>query len=122
MNSYNKLVFIDKEREKLMSDEEKDFIKNLMERRSRELETLFVIYNPSCGCKVDQFVVLDRFPMSQEFISSCPQCDKYCHMEISNPIRFHLALEEKDYSLEELKTMIATNSPQKELIEAYQNL
>jgi hypothetical protein len=117
-----RLIFIDKEKEKSMSKDEKDFVKDLMERKSRELEQLCVIYHPSCGCTVDQFVVLDRFPMSPKIIGTCPACDKYCHMEISEPIRFHLPLHDKDYGLEELKSMIVTNSPQKNLIESYQNI
>jgi hypothetical protein len=122
MDPEGKLIFIDKEREKSMSEEEKDFVKHMMARKAKELESLCVIYNPSCGCVLDQFVVLDRFPMSEKIICSCPGCDKYCHMQISEPIRFHLPLTEKDYSLEELKSMIVTNSPQKDLIQAYQNL
>lgn len=101
------------------TDEEKEFAKRLMERRANELTRMCVIYHPNCGCPIDQFVVLDRFPMSEKIHSKCPNCEKGYMMEISDPIIFHLPLTETDYTLEELKNCVIADSPQKHLIDCY---
>ncbi len=105
-----------------VTNDQKKYLEGFLRSQSEEKTRLCVIYNPSCGCAVDQFVLLDRFPMSEKIISSCPVCKKRCYMEISDPIKFHLPLLEEDYSLMDLKNMIVTEGPQKHLIEAYKQM
>lgn len=100
-------------------EKEKEAFKHYLRQVAKEKEYLCVIYNPDCGCEVDQFVVLDRYPMSEKIHSICPSCKKGCLMEISDPIVFHLPLPNKDYSLEDLKEMKIMDGPQKWLIESY---
>jgi hypothetical protein len=79
-----------------------------------------VIYNPDCGCPIDNMVVLDRYPMSSKILFyRCPHCLKGCTMEISNPIIFHSKLLDEYYPLEDLINMHITDSPQKPFLEAY---
>ena len=78
-----------------------------------------VIYNPDCGCPIDNMVVLDRYPMSSKILHRCPECHKGCKLEISNPIIFYSKLLDEDYQLEDLINMHITDSPQKPFLEAY---
>ncbi len=91
----------------------------LIKRRAEENSRLCVIYNPNCGCNVDQFVILDRYPMSEKIRCLCPSCHKGCAMEISDPILFHLPLTNQDFSLEDLKNSVITASPQEWIIRKY---
>lgn len=84
-----------------------------------EKERLCVIYHPDCGCEVDFLVVLDHYPMTEKVHAKCHQCKKYCFLEISDPIVFHLPLLNQDWSLEDLKKAYITDSDQKEFILAY---
>lgn len=103
-----------------ITEDQKKYFEFHFRQQAEEKTRLCVIYHPSCGCELDQFVVLDRYPMSEKIISTCPACDKGCYMVISDPIRFHLPILNQDYNLEELKQMYVTDGPQKHLIEKYQ--
>lgn len=92
----------------------------LLRQWMEEQNSLCVIYNPDCGCKIDQFVILDRYPMSKEIICACPECKKGCLMKISKPIRFHLPLTSQDFSLKELKKLVVPAGRQEEFIKSYQ--
>jgi hypothetical protein len=113
---YDKLVF-----PQGMSEHDQEGWKHYFRQQFKQRSRLCVIYNPNCGCVVDQLVVLDRFPMSEKIISKCPVCDKGCLMEISDPIIFHCPIRKEDYSLDDLKKMNVTDSDQKPYIEAYQD-
>lgn len=105
-----------------ISDEQKENMIASFRRDFKERSKLCVIYNPDCGCNIDQFVVLDRFPMSKKIMARCPVCEKVCLMEISDPIIFHCPVRKEDYSLDDLKQMYVTDSDQKPYIDAYQKL
>lgn len=92
----------------------------ILKWNERESSSLCVIYNPDCGCSVDQFVLLDRVPMSPKIISSCPNCKKGCLMEISDPIIFYDPLEEKDIPLNQLVNYVILQSWQEDYIKTYQ--
>ena len=102
-----------------ITEEQKQYFISYIKHRSEENTRLWVIYHPDCGCHVDQFVLLDRYPMSPKIISRCPECKKGCLMEISDPIIFHLPLTDQDLTLEDLKKFHITESPQKGLIGKY---
>jgi len=105
------------------TEEQKDYARAFLKHIADEQTRLCVIYNPDCGCSIDQMVVLDRYPMSPKIISRCPECKKGCLMEISDPIRFHLPLTDQDFSLEDLKDFIVDETcDQAYLIKRYQNL
>jgi hypothetical protein len=104
---------------KEFSEEQKECFKSYLEFFARKQQSLCVIYLPDCGCPIEQMVILDRYPMSPKIISSCPECKKGCLMEISDPIAFYLPLTKQDFSLEDLKKMYVTDSPQKDLINCY---
>ena len=91
-------------------------------RKMEEATKISVIYNPDCGCEVDQFYALDRFPMSPVILATCPECKKFCHMEISEPITFHCKLSDTDISLEDLQDAVITESNQSNYLKAYQAL
>lgn len=115
---------------RIMTDVDKEFSekqilaiqKSIMRRFQRESLSVAVIYNPDCGCPIDHFVLLDRFPMSTKIISSCSECKKGCLMEISEPIIFHDQLTETDFSLEDLDEMIITDSWQYPFLLEYKHL
>jgi hypothetical protein len=113
---YDKLIFPDG-----LTDEDKKGWINYFRIKAKEKERLCVIYHPDCGCEVESFVVLDRYPMSEKIHAKCPQCKEYCLLEISDPIVFHVPLLNKDWSLEDLKKSHITESDQKEFILAYIN-
>lgn len=92
-----------------------------MQENAKLAESLYVIYVPDCECDVEMFYVLDRYPMSEKIHSFCPYCNKHTLMSISDPIRFHLPLINKDYSLKELKRYVVTDTWQADYIKAYQN-
>ena len=108
-----------------MSDAEIDpekrekLLKYYTEKFAREQAQLSVIYE--CACGVEHFVVLDRYPMSQKIMTGCCPCKENNIVSLSRPIRFHLPLTDKDYSLDDLRQMYITDSEQKWLIEAYIN-
>ncbi len=104
-----------------MSEEEQTNFKAYFRWQAKQNSRLCVIYNPDCGCKVDQFFTLDRFPMSKKIHNKCSVCLKYCLSEITDPILFHCLIRKEDYTLEELKKAFVLDSDQKFLIEAYQN-
>lgn len=103
------------------TDEQKKIAQDRAERRARELTDVCVIYRPDCGCEVEQFVVLDRFPMSPKIMAPCPACDKSCLLEISEPPRFHTEIG-GDFTLENLKTSFIFDTWQKPLLESYKRL
>lgn len=102
--------------------ERNEYLKALLNWHAEESSYLMVIYTPDCGCLIEQFVVLDRYPMSKKIICQCPECKRGCLMEISDPIQFHLPLTKQDVSLQELADGVVTESRQKPFIEAYQLL
>jgi hypothetical protein len=116
MDKYDKLVFL---KHLNLSEDEKQGWIDYFRHRAKEMERLCVIYNPDCGCEVDQFVVLDRYPMSQKIISKCPICEKLCLMEISNSIIFHDPISKSDYTIEDLRQMHITDTEQAPFIKAY---
>ncbi|HEY3527457.1 MAG TPA: hypothetical protein VGK47_14775 [Nitrososphaeraceae archaeon] len=103
------------------TEAQKDHFRSYIKWKCEQQISLCVIYHPNCGCEVDQFVLLDRYPMSEKIISRCPACDKGILMEISDPIIFHLPLTKQDYTLEDIKNGYVTDSPQKHWIEMYKN-
>lgn len=96
--------------------------KYLFQMTQDELNNLYVIYNPDCGCPIDQFVLLDRYPMSTKIICECPSCKKACIMVITDPIEFHYNLNNEDYSLKDLLEIVVRESNQSDLIHKYQEL
>lgn len=101
-------------------EERKKYIEHMMEQRSKDRESLCVIYNPDCGCRVDHFVVLDRYPMSEKIHSQCALCKKGCLFEITHPIIFHQPMMNEDYTLDQLKEMVVTDTWQAAYIHCYQ--
>jgi hypothetical protein len=79
-----------------------------------------VIYRPDCGCPIEQFVLLDRFPMSPKILNQCPECKKPCLSCISDPIIFNTQIG-GDFSLNDLKNSVITESRQKIFLVAYKN-
>src|SRR5574338_224262 len=70
---------------KEVTEEQKEGFKQHLAWHAKQQERLCVIYHPNCGCSIDSFVVLDRFPMSEKIIAcQCPECKNYCTMEISD--------------------------------------
>lgn len=104
---------------KTFSTEQERMIRYLVEAKRRENESMWVIYTPDCQCSIEQFVMLDRYPMSPKIHGMCPECKKYCLMEISDPIRFHLPLTNQDYVLEDFKDMQIMPSPQEHYLRMY---
>ncbi len=106
-----------------LTDEQKkayqDEVKWMMRQQAMELNSLQVIYTPSCGCDGEIGYVLDRYPMSPKIHHRCESCQKYVMACISDPIRFYLKLTDEEYSLEQLREMFITDGPQKEWIERY---
>ena len=101
--------------------EEKEGWLKYLHRLQESSYFLQVVYNPSCGCPIDQMVLLDRFPMSDKIICcKCPQCAKGCVFEISDPIIFHDPLRNEDITLEELYKAIVPDGEQSHLIRKYQ--
>lgn len=98
-----------------------EYLEELICREKIRMSSLTVIYHPSCGCKIDQFVYLDRYPMSSKIISQCPHCNQGCQMLISDPIIFHLGLTDEDYILEDLEDLIITENSQRPYVQAYIN-
>ncbi len=92
-----------------------------LQKRAEDQTRLCVIYNPDCGCPIDQDFVLDRYPMSPIILCQCPNCKKGCHMKISDPIRFYLPLTKQEIGLDELKEAYITESDQKIFIDIYRN-
>jgi hypothetical protein len=113
----SKHVFFSKD----WSDDQMKLAQERAERKVRELTDVCVVYHPDCGCELDQFVVLDRFPMSAKIRTSCPACDKGCMMEITNPPLFHTEIW-GDFTLESLKTSYINDTWQKPLLESYKLL
>lgn len=118
IDEYGKMVWLNDD----VSDSHKIFIESFLKQKFKEKSSLCVIYTPDCGCEIEQFVLLDRFPMSPKIISICPVCKKWCHMEISNPILFHVHLLDKDYTLEDLQKMQFMPGEQAHLIQAYKDM
>jgi hypothetical protein len=114
---YDKIIFPEG-----ISEHDQEGLKNYFRQQFKERSRLCVIYNPDCKCNVDQFVVLDRFPMSEKILCMCPVCDKGCLMEISDPIIFHCPIRKEDYTLDDLKNMHVKESDQKPYIDAYQKM
>ncbi len=115
-------LFISKDLEEKYKDDPEalqEVISYLKWKAERD-SSICVIYNPDCGCPLDQFVLLDRFPMSKKIISSCPECKKNAYMEISNPIIFHSQLTDEDFSLKDLIDMVINSSWQEEYLKEYQ--
>lgn len=104
------------------TEEEKELIKYWANKRIEDEESLCVIYNPNCGCSCDQFIFLDRYPMSPKILCTCPVCKKGCIMEITDPIIFHIPLLNRDYSLKDLIEMEITKTYQSDYIFEYQKL
>ncbi len=104
-----------------LSDDQIKWAQERAKRKARELTDVYVVYNPDCGCILDQFVLLDRFPMSPKICTSCPACDKWCIMEITNPPLFHTEIW-GDFTLASLKTSYITDTWQKPLLESYKLL
>lgn len=102
------------------TEEEKESFKWYIKRQREKEQSFSVIYTPNCGCPNEYFVILDRFPMSKKIHSRCEKCG-YMMLEISNPIRFHLPLTDKDYTLNELMQMQIMPGRQEEYIKAYQD-
>lgn len=104
-----------------IADEQKkkEYIEYYKKFIAKDLARLWVIYNPDCGCKIDQFVALDRYPMSPKIMFKCPECNQGCLLGISDPIIFHSKLENKDYSLEEMKDVIFTDEDMEYLVSCY---
>lgn len=103
-----------------LDEEKKKILQWIARLRFQELNAMTVIYNPDCGCSVDQFVLLDRYPMSKKIISTCPVCQKGCLMEITNPPVFHIELNDQDYQLDDLCEMNISQSNQSPYILLYQ--
>ena len=103
------------------SDEMKEEAKQMCEMRVYELNSLCVVYTPTCGCPAKISYVLDRYPMSPKIIGKCRVCKKASLHEISDPITFYLKLTKLEYSIQDLKAMHITNGDQKALIKAYLN-
>ena len=122
MKEYGQMIVTDELKEKYKDDPE--FLREIEYRLKwhwEKMSAIYVIYNPDCGCPIDQFVILDRYPMTKKIFSICPECKKSCFMEISNPIVFHDPIREADFMLKDLKDMIINDSPQKKYLIAYQN-
>ena len=101
--------------------QQKKWFLSHLRQKAKERERLCVIYHPDCGCSIEYFVVLDRFPMSEKIHCLCDECKKGCLLEISDPIIFHLPLTNQDYTLEEIKKMHVSLSFQKHLIEKWRD-
>lgn len=97
-----------------------EMAKYLCKKKSQEMTEVCVIYHPDCGCTLEHFVVLDRYPMSPKIHHLCPQCNKGCLLEISEPIIFSAQIG-GDFSLEELKDGVTTDGPQKPFLDCYKN-
>lgn len=104
------------------SSSKEDCLKYFIEDRYRKLNELVVVYNPNCGCPIDQFFLLDRYPMSPKIHSICPECKNWCLMEISDPIIFHLPLTKQDFTLDDLKNVVVKPCRQEYVIKRYQGL
>ena len=103
------------------TEEEKEGWLKYVQKLQERSFFLQVVYNPSCGCPIDQMVLLDRFPMSTKIIcGKCPECKKGCVMEISDPITFHDPLQDVDLTLEELYKCVIPDSEQAHVIRKYQ--
>lgn len=117
MSKYDLIVFPDDYDEK-----KKEIARQYIEWIKKRDYSVCVIYNPDCGCKVDQFVILDRFPMSKKIISSCPECKKGCLMEISNPPIFYDQLNKIELTLKELQDVVIANTWQQSYLEWYKEV
>ena len=116
----NSYVNISEEEYVNMKPEIRTYFDYRVQKAIEEIEFFSVIYNPDCGCSVDQFVMLDRYPMSKKIISQCPCCKSGCLMEITNPVIFHLVPTGLDYSLEELsKLKLDTTTRQFPYLQSY---
>ena len=80
-----------------------------------------VIYTPDCKCPIEQFVIVDTFPMAKRFLTRCPKCDLGCLMLLSDPIIFHVN-QGKDLSLDDLKEMNIPPTWQKGILDRYKKL
>jgi hypothetical protein len=103
-----------------LDEEAKKYAEYLCKKKADELTNVMVIYRPDCGCQIEQFVLLDRFPMSPKILNRCPECKKACLSEISDPIIFSTQIG-GDFSLEDLKNSTVTDCPQKIFLELYKN-
>ena len=114
--------FISKDLEEKYKDDPQvlQTVKIILESQARRRVAISVIYNPDCECPIDQFFLLDRYPMSKKIISSCPECKKNAYMEISDPIIFHSELPEQDFELKDLMDMVINSSWQEKYLKAYQ--
>jgi len=117
MSEYQSIVF-----PKNFTEEQKQEWGEYFKRHVQRKCELVVIYNPDCGCPIDQFFLLDRFPMSPTIFSQCPSCKKGCLMEISEPIVFHLPIQNQDIELDKLCDLVVGETRQRPYIEAYQML
>jgi hypothetical protein len=101
-----------------LDEKKKRMMEQLVEQRARDLTNVCIAYRPDCGCEIEQFVVLDRYPMSPKIRSACPVCKKGCLMEISEPPLFHTEIG-GDFTLEELTKSFISDSWQKEWLHLY---
>lgn len=105
------------------TDQQKEWMKYYLMRKAEERMQVCVIYTPDCGCELEYFVVLDRYPMSKKIHSICKICKKWIFLEISNPITFHQPWDEKDFELKDLVNMHISTDPENyqfEYLVAYQ--
>jgi hypothetical protein len=102
------------------SEKEKEQVKYMLEKDAERLASIYVTYEPSCGCEYVQDALLDRFPMSEKILSVCEICKKGILLKISDPIQFYLPLTEQSFSLEDLKTMVINETRQSEYLKLYQ--
>lgn len=98
-----------------------DYVMEMIKEKTLKFNSIYVIYNPDCGCEIDQFVLLDRYPMSKKIHFFCPKCHTGCLLEISDPILFHYPLQNLDLTREELRDGVIMDSYQKEYLESYAN-
>lgn len=105
-----------------MTDEEKKYFKSYLEQQDKEKTRLCVIYTPNCGCQIEHFVILDRFPMTPKIHHRCPECEKGGLLLISDPIRFHLPLTNQDFNLDDLKEIVVMRDEQAHLIQRYKDM
>ena len=124
MEKYEKMVVINQENWDKMSEREKEYVTQLGKYHAKQKCLLSVIYHPTCGCNLEMFVILDRYPMSEKIIAhKCQGCEKYCTLEISDPPLFHLPLTKQDFTLGDLRKFgsAPTWEPEQQpYIESYQ--
>ena len=100
------------------TEEQKRYIDDYFKYKTEEMCSLYIMYEPECGCHHHLPVLFDRYPLCEKIRTECKECNDCFMYKLVEPLEFYIPLYENEvFTVEQLSKMHMRRNRQSDLIE-----